>query len=896
MIDAYDKYGNKKVKTTEFIISGSVSAPTSAEFAAEVSTRSVADINLSTRIDVVSALVGGGGSVTSAEHLSLVNRVSGNSSQMSSADASLASAINIVSVAAASKNPIITVIDEGVTVLSAPTAFDFVGAGVEVSISGAKVIVSIAAGGGGGSVTSAEYISLVDRVSANSAALTSIDNRVTSVMSAVSVESAARAAADISIMSAVSVESAARAAADTSLDLRITSVMSAVSVESAARAAADTSLDGRITSAMTAVSAKNPTITIMDEGVTILSSPSSFDFVGAGVQVSISGTKAIISIATGGGGSVTSTEYLSLVDRVSTNSAQMTSADDANSAAIVSVNNRVSALSSDVTSLKDRVSGNSTAHTSLASVVSTLQWQAVESVTGDNYTLSAGDNLKTKYFTNSTSAIGVNIPEGLQSGFQVMIFRDANSRSVTFSTQSAATLESQSVTLPDPKTAAMLIHRGGDDYIGIGAFLAVSGGGGGSVTSAEYLSLVDRVSTISAALTSIDNRVTSVMSAVSVESAARAAADISIMSAVSVESAARAAADTSLDGRITSVMSAVSAESAARAAADTSLDGRITSVMSAVSVESAARAAQGISIMSAVSVESAARAAADTSLDGRITSVMSAVSSESAARAAADTSLDGRITSVMSAVSVESAARAAADTSLDGRITSVNTAVQANSADFTSFKQSIDNIGDVSATGATSGQVLTFISGQWIANSVPTTVGSVTSAEFAALASTVSAGGGLLHMVADLQGISATGLTDISGLSITFATNGSYQIHAHVMYSVSGAGNTRFGISTPGATHTHGMILGDVSGATPGGVPFSSARGAGGFFNFTSAGNSVIFSTASAVTTGDVHGVIMEALVVSATAGSFKLMAAVSATTVPMTIIPGSFIRAYRIG
>ena len=53
MLRILDKYGNLKVKET--ILSGSISSPTSAQFANETSIRSAQDKALSLRIDGVSA-------------------------------------------------------------------------------------------------------------------------------------------------------------------------------------------------------------------------------------------------------------------------------------------------------------------------------------------------------------------------------------------------------------------------------------------------------------------------------------------------------------------------------------------------------------------------------------------------------------------------------------------------------------------------------------------------------------------------------------------------------------------------------------------------------------------------------------------------------------------------
>lgn len=151
-------------------------------------------------------------------------------------------------------------------------------------------------------------------------------------------------------------------------------------------------------------------------------------------------------------------------------------------------------------------------------------------------------------------------------------------------------------------------------------------------------------------------------------------------------------------------------------------------------------------------------------------------------------------------------------------------------------------------------------------------------------------------LVADTQPISSTGLLDISGLVYTVSTNGIYRVQGCVMYSISGAGVTKVGLSSPGCGSMFGAAWGDVTtGSGAGGG--TTAREAGGYFNFksTAAGNSIIFSAGTSQATGIIHGVSIDFLMASAVAGTFALMAAVSATTTPITILAGSYIRVYKL-
>jgi hypothetical protein len=114
------------------------------------------------------------------------------------------------------------------------------------------------------------------------------------------------------------------------------------------------------------------------------------------------------------------------------------------------------------------------------------------------------------------------------------------------------------------------------------------------------------------------------------------------------------------------------------------------------------------------------------------------------------------------------------------------------------------------------------------------------------------------------------------------------------MFIASVTGNVRFGLSIPGAVAVQGNMM--VNRASPATGFFNSAVGVINFFDFNSAGNTVIASTASVVATGVRLGAVMDALIVSATAGTLQMMAAVSATNAPINILPGSFIKTYKLG
>ena len=182
--------------------------------------------------------------------------------------------------------------------------------------------------------------------------------------------------------------------------------------------------------------------------------------------------------------------------------------------------------------------------------------------------------------------------------------------------------------------------------VGPVVFATIDTGGGGSATptSAQFVTLVDRVSANSATLTGeIAARIAgddALSNAISSETAARIAADNALSNAISAEAAARSAADAALSNSI-------SAEAAARSAADAALS-------NAISNEASARIAADNALSNSISAEAATRSAADAALSN-------AISNEASVRAAADLVLSN-------AISNEASVRAAADAALSNSI------------------------------------------------------------------------------------------------------------------------------------------------------------------------------------------------------------------------------------
>lgn len=592
---------------------------------------------------------------------------------------------------------------------------------------------------------------------------------------------------------------------------------------------------------------------------------------------------------------------------IAANSAQMTSADNAISNAVsvlsIVVSNAISAIttnSADVTSLKNRVSANSAIlsdhtsaiqansadATSLKNVVSNLSVQLslqvsaistqlsllkfppVESVTSADYTLSAGDNGKIKYFTNSTSAIFVNIPTGLPVGFEAVLFRASGSTSLTISAQTSVTFEAQGTVLPDPKTAAQVIHKLSDNYIGIGAFLAVSGGNV-SVTSAEYLSALNRLSGLSSDFTSFKaslNNFTDVSIASPTDgqrlvynsaagqwvnsTTAGGAGSVTSANHVSLASAVSALQFPAIETNTSATYSVVEADRGkikyftTATSIEVILPDGLTSGFQALIFR--AQGAGQIRFSATTSVEAAALFIGQEKTGATIIH-----------RGSNNWTAAGALGSAI-AMSVTSTEYTSALDRLSALSTQVTSADNAISA----------------AQAAT----------------------SAAQAATSAAVQTISLGLGGVQMGVMTTGVVSTSaaLAKISGLSISLAANGLYQIQGAII--ASGASTIGFAVSTSGATYTHAALrwIAQLSTANTFGASALSGTNTqiGQFDNagFGSITLSGLAGTGVRLTTLD--GII----VVSTTGGTIQIKAKGGATNAVNNIMKGSYIRAHRIG
>jgi hypothetical protein len=149
-----------------------------------------------------------------------------------------------------------------------------------------------------------------------------------------------------------------------------------------------------------------------------------------------------------------------------------------------------------------------------------------------------------------------------------------------------------------------------------------------------------------------------------------------------------------------------------------------------------------------------------------------------------------------------------------------------------------------------------------------------------------------LKVVADVQSVSATALTNISGLTFSLAVNGIYQVEAQLLYRTSTAAGNGWGLSFAGMKAAAGTWQGQesIAGQAPASGNLSGLlRHA--IFN-EAASNSVVLSMGT--TNSGTQRIKMEGLFNVSTAGSAQMLVKTSAAVT--AIQPGSFVRVYRIG
>jgi hypothetical protein len=150
-----------------------------------------------------------------------------------------------------------------------------------------------------------------------------------------------------------------------------------------------------------------------------------------------------------------------------------------------------------------------------------------------------------------------------------------------------------------------------------------------------------------------------------------------------------------------------------------------------------------------------------------------------------------------------------------------------------------------------------------------------------------------MKVIAGAQSVSATTLTKISGLSVSAAASGVYQIDAFLLHAMSGVSVYGFGLSINTGTLAQAALrfFGNLSIGT-GISALSTTVAQAGWFNETGFG-SVTYSVL-ATQAGNLGTELRGLVVMSTTGGTLQLKAKAGASGV-ITMQKGSFVRAYKI-
>lgn len=365
-------------------------------------------------------------------------------------------------------------------------------------------------------------------------------------------------------------------------------------------------------------------------------------------------------------------------------------------------------------------------------------------------------------------------------------------------------------------------------------------------------------SLLSVELSTLSDRVSILRSALSV----RSVGNVSTRGAQSVLDA--------LSNRISAVVAgAASATSNEVSAGDAALSLRIQSVLS---VEISTLSDRVSLLRSAISV----RSVGDVSTRGA-QSTMDALSNRISLTSAAVTSVDSRATSIGAQVA-----------SVDARVTSVlSTDVSAVRASVAEISLNVLSLQSTVSHLASIVSLVSAVSGGGTAVGLQSVIN--------ALSNRISAipGGGSTNVVgyvSTAQAICAATFTDISGLCISVSADAIYELRGAIMYSVSAATGGAFTLVFPVMSYAAGRFEGAVS--APSGASTFSAMQWGAFG--TGGSGSVIWSCAAHQAGAMLYLNILGTLNVN-TGGVVKVQARGSVATNTHTIVPGSFIRVFKL-
>jgi len=383
------------------------------------------------------------------------------------------------------------------------------------------------------------------------------------------------------------------------------------------------------------------------------------------------------------------------------------------------------------------------------------------------------------------------------------------------------------------------------------------------------------IQTLSAAVTSVDGRVTSGDAALSLRINSVISADISVVSAaLAVLSLAVSALSTNvstLSAKVVSVSAqivSVEAHAVAASAAATSADGHANTVSAAVETLSAKVVSVSAQLVS-IEAHAVAASAAVTSIDGRVNSVNTFISGISA-RSVGGVSTHG-FQSVINALSNRISAVIAGATSVTSTEYSVRTTAGVSIRGFQSVFDALSN--RISAGGGTA---------------------SVTSNELSAVNAQLTSITPTFRALGGEATVSATAMTNISGMSLGVTVSGQYIFDAMLIYSAVTAQQCRFGLSFPPVVHTNGLIRTPFETENSS-ITRSTINAAPGWWRDGDSGLMVL--SVSCPATPGIHGVLYNGtFLISNASGTIQLMCFASSGTGRIVILKGSYMRLSRIG
>lgn len=256
-----------------------------------------------------------------------MSAINTNSAQMTSADNALSNAISVLST---NYTSLVNRVSANSAAAASITSAEYTSLVDRVSANSAV--------GGGGSVSSAEHASVDARVSANSAQMTSADNAISAAVVALSAQHTSLAASVAGALSAIAANSAQMKSAD-----------DAISGAVVALSAQHTSLAASVAGALSAIGANSAQMVSADNAISAVAADA------------LSAARAASANIT----SVLSNQLSGVKSAVSANSAQMTSADNAISAAVVALSAQHTSLANSVAGALSAIAANSAELTSV---------------------------------------------------------------------------------------------------------------------------------------------------------------------------------------------------------------------------------------------------------------------------------------------------------------------------------------------------------------------------------------------------------------------------------------------------------------------------------------------------------------------------------------------------